>query len=158
MSTRTLTPLALLLALALALAPAGCGDDDTTPALDGGATTGDAATITVAVVYNGASTPVALAQVTPVTVAGTPHARLSDLVKLALPQKGLAALEADLEAGDGFRPGKSPNCTGLTPLAGDKLDRGYVHLQSRNLRWDDALALPGCMGLRDLARVLLSDK
>jgi len=130
---------------------------DTGAAVEGGVTS-DAGAVTVIVAYQGKSHAVDLARPTPVTLSGSAYARLSDLVALALPGVAQGSLQADFEASDGFRPGKKSNCKGIIPVDGATLTRGYVHTRSRNLRWDDSLALPGCMAVRDLARVLLTHK
>jgi len=45
----------------------------------------------------------------------------------------MTRLAFDFVGEDGFRPTHS----GLAPLSGDHLKRGYLHTRSRNLLWDD---------------------
>jgi hypothetical protein len=114
--------------------------------------------VSMQVVYQGKSTTVALATLPPIVSGGVAYARLSDVVLAALPGMNLDPLLVDFEAGDGFHPAGSPNCTTIIPLPAAKLALGYVQVQSRNLAWDDSLAYPGCMGVKDAAKILLSDK
>ena len=150
----------------------GCGSDETsvpdtgqTADLGGadgqkpdGGSRSDGGGVTVEVIYAGGSHTVDLSQPGPVTLDGTPYARLSDVVLLALPGQTLASLTADFEASDGFKPSEKANCTGLTPLDGDKLAKGYVHPTSRNMRWDDDLGFPGCMAVNGLGKIIIADK
>ena len=114
--------------------------------------------VSMQVIYNGKSTPVALGTLPPVTLDGESYARLSEVALAALPGTNLDSLVVDFESGDGFRPGTKANCAGTIPAPAVNLAKGYVHLQSRSLRWDDSLAYPGCMAVTDVAKLLLSDK
>ncbi|MCK5795600.1 MAG: hypothetical protein KAI47_00340 [Deltaproteobacteria bacterium] len=156
--------MALLLSLGGTSTLGGCSSSATSPrdarASNEGASsdTGNASAITVEVAFAGQTYEIALSEPAKVTLSGGTYARLSDVLGLALPQKDLKLLRVDFEASDGFRPGQSPNCPGITPIPGENLTKGYVHTESRNVRWDDSLGFPGCMGVSDLARILVSDK
>jgi hypothetical protein len=137
-----LAPAALLAALAL-----GCGD--------GGPLNNSTATWTV--VAGGTPQTVKLADVMLVTVDGEQWARLSDVALQAASVDSLASLKADFEASDGFKPGNRSNCKGLVPVQADKLEQGYVHPVSRNVRWEDVLNYPSCLSPRDLAKLILTN-
>lgn len=113
---------------------------------------------TVKVTYAGKSPVVSLTKPTSVTFEGTLHARLSDLVALALPGKDQSKLQADFESSDGFRSSKKSTCNGLVPVAGSLFVQGYVDINTRKLRWDTALKHPGCLYVKDLAIIILTDK
>jgi hypothetical protein len=113
---------------------------------------------TVQVTYSGRTTTVALSQPTPVTFEGTLHARLSEVVALALPGQAQSALEADFQASDGFRASMKSNCQGVVPVAGTVFTEGYIDINTRKLRWDTSLMYPGCLYVKDLAEILLSEK
>jgi len=113
---------------------------------------------TVEVTYGGNSVKVDLTKPQPVPVGGVSCARLSDVALLAFPGKDLATLTADFASSDGFMPGQQANCKGLVPIAGDKLAKGYVQLQGHRVVWDSELGLPGCLSVKDLAKLILADK
>jgi hypothetical protein len=117
---------------------------------------------TVDVIYDGKTTAVDLSKPTPVVgTDGNSYARLSDLVLLALPGKALNTLVADFESSEAtgsYKPGSKDNCKNLIPLPGEKMDKGYIHPQSRRLIWDEGLGFPGCMSVKDLAKIILVNK
>jgi len=113
---------------------------------------------TVEVTYGGNSVKVDLTKPQPVTVGGVSCARLSDVALLAFPGKDLATLTADFASSDGFMPGEQVNCKGLVPVAGDKLAKGYVQLQGHRVVWDSDLGFPGCLSVKDLAKIILANK
>ena len=175
------TPLALAFAFAfafLALLPlAGCDQtvDEGTPdsgiTPDKGATAdqtlteagADAATPdaiagkTVEVVYGGKSVTVPLLKPTSVTFEGTAHARLDHVVALGLPGKDQAKLKADFESSDGYRPSTKSTCDQLVLKAGTVFKQGYLDVQTRKLRWEQSLKYPGCLFVKDVAKVLVTD-
>jgi hypothetical protein len=114
--------------------------------------------VTVEVVYSGTSTPVALDDPAPVTLDAETYARLSDVVALALPETDLETVVVDFEGADGFQPAFKDFCKDLIPLGGATLTQGYVHVTSRNMRWDDSLGFPGCMRVGDLAKLMVTDR
>jgi hypothetical protein len=113
---------------------------------------------TVEVIYSGATHKVDVSKPQPVPLDGTSYARLSEVVLLALPAKSLATLAADFEAADGVKSSSKSNCATLVPVPGDNLAKGYVHPETLNMRWDDALGYPGCLTLKGLAKIILTDK
>jgi hypothetical protein len=165
----------------LLLGAAGCGSD-TKPATDSSTSsatdsstssatdlrpsdTGTAADQpkgpSVTVVYQGSSQVVSVGKPTPVTINNQSYARLSAVAQLGLPAgKSVDALLFDFESSDGFRPANAGSgyCKPIIPINAADLAKGYVQLQSRNLRWDDSQGYPGCMGVKDLAKILVSDK
>ncbi len=118
----------------------------------------DGAANSIQVTYGGNTIAVDLSKPQPVTLQGAVYARLSDVVLLALPQKTLDVLTADFAADDGYMPGMKSNCKGLTPIAGDKLAKGYVERQSHDMLWEADLNFPGCMALNGLAKIIIADK
>lgn len=113
---------------------------------------------TVQVVYAGKTAVVGLTQPKSVTFEGTLHAMLADLVGLALPGKDQTRLQADFESSDGYRPSTKSTCNGVVPVAGSLFGKGYVDISTRKLRWDLALKYPGCLYVKDVAKIHLSDK
>jgi hypothetical protein len=93
-----------------------------------------------------------------VTVGGVSCARLSDVVLLAFPGKDLATLTADFADPTGYMPSQKANCQGYVPVGGDKLAKGYVELQSHNLKWDADLGFPGCLGVKGMSKIILASK
>ena len=132
------------------------------PAGDGGTADGKAvdgaAGKTVKVTYKAQSTVVSLAQPTPVTFLGTKHARLWDVIQLAVAGVTQDKLTADFVSSDGFKPGSKSNCAGLVPVPGANLAKGYIDVSTRRLSWDPSLGYPGCLSVQDLAEILVADK
>ena len=113
---------------------------------------------TVEVVHDeGAPVVVDLADLEVVTLDdGEEHARLSDVVEAASLGVELSALEFDFEGADGFRSSSTSTCVDTIPMAGALLTQGFIHRTTRNLAWDEALDMPGCVHVDDTARVLAS--
>jgi hypothetical protein len=114
---------------------------------------------TVEVVYNdGTPVVVDLADLEAVTLDdGEEYARLSDVVEAAGLGVALADLQFDFEGSDGFRSSSTSTCTETIPMAGELLSQGYIHRVTRNLAWDEAADMPGCVHVDDTARLLASD-
>lgn len=113
---------------------------------------------TVQVRYLGQTTVVALLKASPVQFEGTAHARLSDVITLAAVGKAQSGLQADFESSDGFRSSTKSTCNGLVPVKGDLFPKGYVDQADRKLRWDTALGYPGCLYVKTLAVIHLTDR
>lgn len=135
---------------------AGAAD---TAARDGGSTNPDQIVgKTVQVTYGGKTHTVPLLQPTSVTFEGTAHARLSDVIALALPAtKDQAKLKADFESSDGYRPSTKTTCDKLVLKAGAVFKQAYLDVNTRKLRWEVSLKYPGCLYVKDVAKVLVSD-
>lgn len=99
-----------------------------------------------------------LAALETAALGGLPFVRLREVVDAVFPGLDLSTVTADFMAADGFVPASSPNCTGLVPLDGTLLARGYISPDTRNLAWDDELQFPGCMRVRDTAEIRLADR
>ncbi len=112
---------------------------------------------TVEVTFGDASVDVRLATLPSETFQDVEAVKLADVIAAAHFEPELADLQADFEASDGFRPGNSGNCEGITPVAGADLELGYLSLDTLELLWDDELDFPGCMGVEDIALIELSD-
>ncbi len=112
----------------------------------------------VEVVYSGGSYEVALGEIETIAVEGVDVVRLSDVVETATLGVDLADLEFDFVASDGFRSGERSTCVDTVPMPGETLDRGYIDPVTRNLSWDAALDMPGCVRVRDAAQLLASDR
>ena len=93
-----------------------------------------------------------------IAVEGVDVVRLSDVVETATLGVDLADLEFDFVASDGFRSGERSTCVDTVPMPGETLDRGYIDPVTRNLSWDAALDMPGCVRVRDAAQLLASDR
>lgn len=113
---------------------------------------------TVQVKYQGKTRVVDLSKPTPVDFKGAKHARLSDVVQLAALGKTLDSLTADFMSSDGFKPGSKAPCAKLIPVPGNQLVKGYIDPATRNLKWEDSLKWPGCISVRDLSEIWISDK
>ena len=131
----------------------GATDGGSTDALSPDAVVGK----TVQVTYAGKSHTVPLLQPTSVTFEGTPHARLSDVITLALPGAAQAGLKADFESSDGYRPSTKTTCDKLVLKAGTVFKQAYLDVSTRKLRWDASLKYPGCLYVKDVAKVIVTD-
>jgi len=89
---------------------------------------------------------------------GEEHARLADVVEAASLDTALEDLEFDFEAADGFRSSSTPTCEHTIPIVGALLRSGHLNLRSRDMSWDEALDLPGCVYVTDLARIHAADR
>ncbi|HCF58016.1 MAG TPA: hypothetical protein DFS52_08495 [Myxococcales bacterium] len=139
-----------LVALALAaLQCLSCGQETDPGTPDAGKT--------VKVLWQGASTEVALDGLPTVEVAGTQAVRLTEVIAGVLGATPVAGLEADFTAADGFKPGSKSTCDGFIPVPGDKLAQGYIDPVSRNLVWDESLQFPGCLRVGDIAEIILTE-
>jgi hypothetical protein len=111
----------------------------------------------VEVVYGETSANVGLGSLNVVEIDGEEHVNLMDIITSASLGVLTSSLGFDFEAGDGYRPSSSGNCAGLTPIAGDQLEHGFVNVANRNLSWADDAALPGCMNVDDLTLIEATD-
>jgi hypothetical protein len=139
--------------------PADTVAGDGVTAADGtGVADGQPAGQTIKVIYNGQTTVVSLDQPTPVTFESAPHAKLSDVIAIAVPGAAQDALTADFTSSDGYQPGSKSNCDGLLPVAGTEFAKGYIDVATRKLSWDPSLNYPGCLFIKDLAEIEVADK
>jgi hypothetical protein len=113
---------------------------------------------TVKVIYKGQTTVVSLSQPTPIAFENTPHAKLSDVIEIAVPGAAQDALTADFTSSDGYQPGSKSNCDGMLPVAGTEFAKGYIDVATRMLSWDPGLNYPGCLFVKDLAEIEVADK
>jgi hypothetical protein len=166
--------LSLLLAAAFTLAACGSDDKKLTPDTgvtgdvgprtesgaksEGGSSTEGSAGKTLVVTYGGKSYTVELSKLTTVTIDATSYDKLSDVVASSLPSASLSSLLADFEGIDGFKPSSKSNCVSIIPIAATNLALGYVQPQSLLMRWDDSLGYPGCLAVKGLAKIILTDK
>lgn len=125
---------------------------------DQGVADGQPAAQTVKVIYKGQTTVVSLSQPTPVTFEGTPHAKLSDVIEIALPGVAQDGLTGDFTSSDGYKPGSKTTCDGLLPVAGAEFPKGFIDVATRRLDWDPSLGYPGCLSVKDLAEIEVADK
>lgn len=145
-----------MVAMAWGLALAGCDQSVDPGATDG---LGDSVAVNSVTVRRGADERVVvLGSLATVDVQGSQLVRLSDVAGAAFDGLELSIVTADFAASDGFRPGDSPNCTGLLPVSGETLARGYIDPATRNLAWDADLGFPGCLKVLDMADLILADK
>jgi hypothetical protein len=137
------------------------GDGETTAdgtAGEKGVADGPPAGQTVKVIYKGQTTVVSLSQPTPIAFENTPHAKLSDVIEIAVPGAAQDALTADFTSSDGYQPGSKSNCDGMLPVAGTEFAKGYIDVATRMLSWDPGLNYPGCLFVKDLAEIEVADK
>lgn len=142
----------LIMPLLLGLGLAAC-DQTTTPGkVDA------AATQHLKVTYQGTDHDVDLSTLKPtVSDAGASAVLVSDVVQKALAGKSLATLKAGFRSADGYDPSSKSNCDGLLPVPGDKLAKGFVELAPLRLTWAADLKFPGCLYVKDIAQILISD-
>lgn len=113
----------------------------------------------VDVTYGGTTNTVVLSTVTAGTFGGAAAVKVSDVILAAFPSVTVDSLQADdFIAGDGFAASSSGNCAPVLPLDGASLAQGWIAPDTRNLGWEEALDLPGCLGVDDLATIQISDK
>ncbi|MBW2732609.1 MAG: hypothetical protein JRH20_09455 [Deltaproteobacteria bacterium] len=145
-----------VLALVLTL---GCGGDDSPVGSDGSVVHDSFnVQVIVKVILEGVEEDVALGELSTMEIDGESYVTLSDVVTAAFPAESLAQLQADFEGADGFKPGSKDFCKDTIPVDGALLTEGYLHPQSRNMRWNDSLSYPGCMSPTDLAIITLGRK
>lgn len=111
---------------------------------------------TVTVSYGETQVEVYLSQTETVTIEGEDYARLTEVVELAELGTPTADLMFDFTA-DGFRPSDSPNCASVVPLSAETLGQGYIHKESKDLAWDEAADMPGCMGVNGVLTIEVTD-
>lgn len=128
-------------------------DDVATIEAADGAATGQS----VEVVYDGTSHEVDLSTLDTVDVGGAQLVVLADVVEAAELGVAVEDLVFDFVASDGFRPEDSSNCVDVVPLAGSALASGFIDPVTRDLSWDEALGLPGCMGIDDVVTIEASE-
>lgn len=120
----------------------------------------DARAQSVEVAYDERTVEIDLGTLTTSDVEGVDMdmVRLSAVVEAADLGVGLEFLMFDFLSADGFQPRSSPNCTDeIIPLPGSYLEQGYIDPMTRDLYWDEALNLPGCVGVDDTAQILVTD-
>jgi hypothetical protein len=110
------------------------------------------------VTYQGASIDVDLNQPPLFQNGGYDYSLVSDIIAIAVPGKPVASLSAGFVAADGYNPADKPGCAPFVPVVGNQLKQGWVDRATRFLAWDPALAMPGCMELKDLAEILVTDQ
>lgn len=142
------------------LAINACGGDQQVVMPDTGTLVPDGGTSgkSVKVIYNGSSSAVALGQLPTTAINGASYAKLADVVAAAIPGRSLDELKVtDFVSADGFASSSKADCGPLLPVAAATLAKGYLDPATRNLRWDDALAYPGCMCVRDTAEIVVAE-
>ena len=112
----------------------------------------------VKVTYLGATTEVDLNQPPVFQNGGFGYSLVSDVIGIAVPGKPIANLQAGFVAGDGYNPADKSGCASFVPVAGSNLSKGWIDRATRFLAWDTSLGLPGCMQIKDLAEILVTDK
>lgn len=141
----------------------GCSDDGggTSPApagtangTDGG--TSNTAPANVAVEYGGKTVTVDVAALARLDYKGSSVVSLSKVWDSAKLEADLGKVEFDFEGDDGFRPTTRDRCK--TKITGAQIAQGYVLPETRTLVWDEALGLPGCYGVKGVAKVIVTDK
>jgi hypothetical protein len=111
----------------------------------------------VNVTYHGATTQVDLNQPPLLQDSGYDYSRVSDVIGIAVPDRALASLAADFVGSDGYNPQDKPGCGDFVPVVGQTLTGGWIDRKTRYLNWDPAVGMAGCVKLKDLAEILVSD-
>ena len=159
--------LRLLATLALALGLAACdssqsvhpGQSDAAVGTDASAGSDATAGPSLKVTYSGTDHEVDLTALTPQTLdAGTTVVVLADVVTKALPSKDQTTLQTGFLSADGFDPSSKSMCAAVVPVPGTNFAQGYVELSTRNLSWADDLQYPGCLYVKGLAQLTVTDK
>lgn len=112
--------------------------------------------VSVSVIFEEQTINVALEDADQTAIENETYALLDSVVGLALPDEDITKLEYDFEASDGYTPLDGAYCSDLIPLPGDDLDKGFIHLSSRNLIWAEEAGFPGCMKVKDLEKITVS--
>ncbi len=115
------------------------------------------ATAKVKIAYDGNEIEVDLGNAEQEDIDGESYAKLASVVALAITDRDVTELVYDFEASDGFKASDSPNCSGMMPLEGSNLSKGFIHSQDADLTWDETADLPGCLSVKDLAIIHASE-
>lgn len=70
----------------------------------------------------------------------------------------LGFMSFEFEASDGYNPGSKESCAPYNPLPGWQLAEGYVNLNEKRIYWKDGSGIGGCMGVKDIAKIMAEDK
>ena len=127
---------------------AGEADADVSDALQAG---------TIAVTYNNNTVVVTVAQAPLMQDGGAAYSLASDVILLAIPNGTIANLAADFVGSDNYDPATKPSCSSFAPVAGASLAQGWIDRSTHDLSWDPALGLPGCMNVKDVAKIVVTD-
>jgi hypothetical protein len=114
--------------------------------------------LTVKVTYLGTSVDVDVTQPTAVQDGGDAYSLVSDVITIAIPSKAITTLQAGFVGSDGYNPATKGSCSNFVPVDGANLSKGWIDRTTRDLSWDDSLGLPGCMNVKNLAEILVTDK
>ena len=109
----------------------------------------------VTLVHGADSAKVDAATLPTVEVNGVAVVKLSVVWAAGHLAEGTTDLVFDFEGDDGFHPSNKDKCAPYIPYA--ELAQGYVIPETRSLVWDDALGLPGCYGVKAVAKIIALD-
>ena len=115
------------------------------------------ATAKVKVAFDGNEVEIDLGDAEQADIDGESHAKLASVVAMAITDRDVTELVYDFEASDGFKASDSPNCSGMMPLEGTYLEKGFIHSQSAKLVWPDETDFPGCLTVKGLAVIHASE-
>lgn len=138
-----------------ALAGVGCGNDPQNVSQGTPAPSASTA-VNVVVVHGDDSATVDVAALPSQTYKDTNVVPLAAVWAQSKLEGDLAKLSFDFEGDDGFRPSSKDKCK--TNVTGEQLGKGYIVPKTRKLIWDDALGLPGCYSVRDVAKIIAVDE
>lgn len=160
-----LRPFIFPLFCALSLLSAGCSDDggSSAPAPASASSAGtdsgvpsSSAAANVVVEYRDRSVTVDVASLARLEYKGASVVSLGKVWESAKLEVDSSTIELDFEGDDGFRPTTRDRCK--AKITGAQMEKGYVLPETRTLLWDEALGLPGCYGVKGVAKVLVTDK
>lgn len=139
----------------LAMAGVGCGND--TQAISQGtpAPSSSTAAVNVVVVHGSDTATVDVAALPAQTYKDTSVVPLTTVWAQGKLAGDLTKLSFDFEGDDGFHPSSKDKCK--KNLTGEQLGKGYIVPKTRALVWDDALGLPGCYNVHDVAKIIAVD-
>lgn len=144
-----------LVIASLAVGSVGCGND--TQAISQGtpAPSASVAAVNVVLVHGSDTATVDVAALPSQTYKDTSVVPLATVWAQGKLAGDVTKLAFDFEGDDGFRPSSKDKCK--KNVTGDQLGKGYIVPKTRTLVWDDALGLPGCYNVHDVAKMIAID-
>ncbi|MCP4605944.1 MAG: hypothetical protein GY847_36430 [Proteobacteria bacterium] len=143
----------LLVALTMMLS-LGCGNDDDDDTGTDADSDGD---LVVDVTYNDATQTIELTGLATTTIDETEVVVLETIIAEFSHAPVLDSITLNFEGSDGWMPGNSDNCADVVPIEGALASQGGVDVSTLALVWEEAADLPGCMGVKELAVIHITD-
>lgn len=131
---------------------AGCGKDSQTVQSGSTPTTDASAVAPVVLSYGDHSTTVDVAGLPTQDYKGSAVVSLAAVWAKGQLADDASKLTFDFEGDDGFHPSSRDKCK--KNVSGADLAKGYIVPATRTLVWDDALGLPGCYNVHNVAKMI----